>query len=514
MDDQFNTNGYYPDDNNDGGRAPADGGQSGQQNGQGWSGGSGYNGGYQSGGYDRDTGSYHYSYVPQSQYGAPTPPPSYSTPPQPPQQKKKGGVGRVIAAVVACALIGTGAGFGGAAIYGAVSGGHDAAPGAPVTIYQNDTDPRPVDVKKADGLTPMSLAEINAAYADSCVCITVKGVTTSGRYQYEFSGAGSGFILSEDGYIVTNNHVVENAQEIQVTLNNGQSYPAKLIGAEELNDVAVLKIDGISGLKPVVIGDSDDLVVGETVCTIGNALGTLSFSLTSGTVSATGRSITMTDGTVMNYIQTNCTINSGNSGGPLFDSYGRVCGITSAKYSNNGDTSEASIEGIGFAIPINDVIGIITDYIEHGYVTGRPYMGILQPTTVDEQWMETFGWPAGVYVNDVQEGSCAEKAGIRRGDIIMKIDDTEITDANQMVSVKNSYKAGDTVTVTLYRAGETLTVQLTFDEQTEQQTTQTQPQTPSGNQGGGNGFGNGGGYGYGDEDDFYGFDPWEWFFGR
>ena len=483
MDDQFNSSGYYPDnDNNSGGP---------------------------SGGYDRDSGSYHYSYVPPYG-GAPTPSPP-SPPPQAPK-KKTGGVAKVIAAVAACALIGTGAGFGGAALYGAVNGGDDTA-GAPVDIYQNTTDPRPVDVHQADGLTPMSLEEINAAYADSCVCITVKGTVQQGYYQYQTSGAGSGFILSQDGYIVTNNHVVESAQEIQVTLNNGESYPAKLIGAEELNDVAVLKIDGITGLKPVVIGDSDDLVVGETVCTIGNALGTLSFSLTSGTVSATGRSITMTDGTVMNYIQTNCTINAGNSGGPLFDSYGRVCGITSAKYSNNGDSSEASIEGIGFAIPINDVIGIITDYIEHGYVTGRPYMGILQCTTVDEQWMETFGWPAGVYVNGVQEGSCAEKAGIRRGDIITKIDDTDITDANQMVSVKNSYKAGDTVTITLYRAGETLTVQLTFDEQTEQQTTQTRPetQTPSGNQGG---SGNGGGFGYGDGDDFYGFDPWEWFFGR
>ena len=513
MDDQFN-NGYYPDhDSGSGDRTPVDGGG---QSGQGYSGGPGYNGGsnynggpnynggYPSGGFDRDSGSYHYSYVPPYG-GTPTPPP-VSTPPQAPK-KKKGGAGRIVAAVLACALIGTGAGFGGAALYGAVSGGH-AGSDDPVDIYQNDVDPRPVDIHKADGITPMSLAEINAAYADSCVCITVHGLVQQGRYQYQFSSAGSGFIISEDGYIVTNYHVIDGAQEIQVTLNNGESYPAKVIGAEELNDVAVLKIDGISGLKPVVIGDSDDLVVGETVCTIGNALGTLSFSLTSGTVSATGRSITMTDGTVMNYIQTECTINAGNSGGPLFDSYGRVCGITSAKYSNNGDTSEASIEGIGFAIPINDVIGIITDYIEHGYVTGRPYMGILQPHTVEDQWMETFGWPAGVYVNDVEEGSCAEKAGIRRGDIITKIDDTDITDANQMVSVKNSYKAGDTVTVALYRAGETLTVQLTFDEQTTQQAAQAQPQAPSGNQGGY------GGNGYGSGDDFYGFDPWEWFFGR
>ena len=180
-----------------------------------------------------------------------------------------------------------------------------------------------------------------------------------------------------------------------MTLNNGDSYDAKLVGGEELNDVAVLKIDGVSGLKPVVLGDSDDLVVGETVCTIGNALGTLSFSQTSGHVSSTGRSITMSDGTVMNnMIQTDCTINSGNSGGPLFDSYGRVVGITSAKLSNNGQSSQAAIEGIGFAIPINDVVGIVTDFMEYGYVTGRPYMGItVQDVTQSD--MQRFGWPQG-----------------------------------------------------------------------------------------------------------------------
>lgn len=499
MDDQF-SNGYYPDSDHNSGddRTPVDGG------GQGYSGGSNYNSGYQSGGFDRETGSYRYSYVPPYGGGPATPPPVQ---PKAPKKKKKGGVGRIVAAVLICALVGAGAGFGGAALYGAVHGG-GSADGTDVDIYRNDTDPRPVNVHQADGLTPMSLAEINAAYADSCVCITVKGVTVMYGRQYETAGAGSGFILSEDGYIVTNNHVIDGAQEIQVTLNNGESYAAKVIGAEELNDVAVLKIDGVTGLKPVVIGDSDDLVVGETVCTIGNALGTLSFSLTSGTVSATGRSITMTDGAVMNYIQTNCTINAGNSGGPMFDSYGRVCGITSAKYSNNGDSSEASIEGIGFAIPINDVIGIITDYIEHGYVTGRPYMGVTG-ATVTEEYSQLFGWPSGVVVSSVDEGSCAETAGIRQNDVITKIDDTDITDINQMISVKNTYKAGDTVTITLYRAGETLTVQLTFDEQTSKQSSEGEVQIPSGGENGydgGNGFDDGG--------NGFGFNPWDWFFGN
>ena len=448
-------------------------------------------------------GMYHYSYT--SQHSDPwdrqTPP----TPPQPPK-KKNSGAGKAVALVLCCALVGGGAGVGGAAAYSALTGG----PQEETTIYRNEVDPTAVKVKQADGLTPMSLSEIYAAYADSCVCISVTGMATNGWYQQPTAGAGSGFIISEDGYIVTNYHVIDGATAIRVTLNNGDSYDAKLVGGEELNDVAVLKIDGVSGLKPVVLGDSDDVVVGETVCTIGNALGSLSFSLTSGAVSATGRSVTMSDGTVMNMIQTDCTINSGNSGGPLFDSYGRVVGITSAKLSNNGDASKATIEGIGFAIPINDVIDIITDYMQYGYVTGRPYMGILNPADT-EQYVQAFGWPVGVYVNDVEAGSCAETAGIRRGDIITKIDDTQITGVSQMVSVKNSYRAGDTVTVEVYRSGETLTLTLTFDEQVNStQSNAGQPQDPAPQQTASGGY-------YGDEYPYGGFGgdrfnfPWSFF---
>ncbi len=404
-----------------------------------------------------DSGSYHYT---QPQGGDPWDRPQSPLPSQPPQ-KKKSGAGRAVALVLCCALVGGGAGVGGAAAYGHMT----RAPQSETTIYRNETNPTAVQVKQADGLTPMSLSEIYAAYVDSCVCISVQGMVTNGWYQQPTSGAGSGFIISEDGYIVTNYHVIDGATAIRVTLNNGDSYDAKLVGGEELNDVAVLKIDGVSGLKPVVLGDSDDLVVGETVCTIGNALGTLSFSQTSGNVSSTGRSITMSDGTVMNnMIQTECTINSGNSGGPLFDSYGRVVGITSAKLSNNGDTREAAIEGIGFAIPINDVLGIVTDFMKYGYVTGRPYMGITVQS-VEESDTQRFGWPKGAIVNTVEEGSCAEKAGLKRGDIITKIDDTDITDMNQMISVKNGYKAGETVHLTVYRMGEEIVLTLTFDEQ-------------------------------------------------
>ena len=440
------------------------------------------------GGFDEGTGTYHYTYMPPQPQPQPTP--------EPPKKKRRGA--RTVALVLCCAIIGCGAGIGGAAIYGAVS---DKPTRGETTIYRNDTDPVAVQVQQADGLKQLTLSEIYASYADSSVCITTQSVIQQGWYQYEATGAGSGFIISEDGYIVTNYHVIDGARAIKVTLANGESFDAKLIGGEEVNDIAVIKIDGISGLKPVVLGDSDDLAVGETVCTIGNALGTLSFSQTSGNVSATDRSVTMSDGTVINMIQTDCTINSGNSGGPLFDSYGRVCGIVSAKYSNNGSSGQASIEGIGFAIPINDVIEIVTDYMEFGYVTGRPYMGI-GAVDVTDQYMQAFGWPAGAYVNSVEPGSCAETAGLKQGDIITKIDDTAITGVAQMISVKNGYRAGDTVKLTVFRQGEYLTLTMTFDEQQAQQGSVSQdpaPQPTSGQQGG---YGDGG----------Y-FDPWSWFFG-
>ena len=444
--------------------------------------------GYQ--GFDpNNSTTYHYNYTNQQ---------SGPAAPQPPKPKKSHrGAGKVVALVLCCALVGGGAGIGGAAAFSALN----RAPQSSTTIYRNDTPTTQVNIKDADGLTKMSLEEIYASYVNSCVCVNAQVVMQQGWQQYQGTSAGSGFIISEDGYIVTNYHVIDGASAIKVTLNNGESYDATYIGGEELNDVAVLKID-VSGLKPVVLGDSDSLVVGEQVSTIGNALGSYSFSQTSGYVSGVGRTVTMSDGTVMNMIQTNCTINSGNSGGPLFDQYGRVVGITSAKLSNNGDSSSASIEGIGFAIPLNDVIDIITDYMQYGYVTGRPYMGILNPTDTGN-YAQIFGWPEGVYVNDVEEGSCAETAGIQSGDIITKIDDTDITSVSQLTSVKNSYRAGDTVTVTVFRAGEYLELTLTFDEETNTTQSQTQQdpapqQTSSGNWGGGYGGG---------------FDPWDYFFG-
>ncbi|MGN1003483.1 MAG: S1C family serine protease, partial [Oscillospiraceae bacterium] len=270
-----------------------------------------------------------------------------------------------------------------------------------------------------------------------------------------------GFVISSDGYIVTNYHVIEGASTIKVTFYDGTEYSATLVGGEQSNDVAVLKINA-SGLTPVIIGDSDAMNVGQAVTAIGNPLGELTFSQTAGIISAKDRTVTLSGGTKINMLQTDCTINSGNSGGPLFNSYGEVIGITSAKYSNNGSYSEATIEGIGFAIPINDVIDIIQDLIEHGYVTGKPSVGIIQTNVTTE--VQRYGIPAGAEVLAVLEGSCAEKGGLQEGDIITAVGETTVTGSSDLQTAIKNYRAGEKVTFTVYRNGESVELQLTLDE--------------------------------------------------
>ena len=212
----------------------------------------------------------------------------------------------------------------------------------------------------------------------------------------------------------------------------------------------------------MTLGDSDALAVGESVYAIGNPLGELTFTLTGGLVSAKDRTITMSDGTIMNMLQTDTAINSGNSGGPLFDRYGQAVGIVSAKYSSSASSSEASIEGIGFAIPINDVKDMVTSIIENGYVTGKPNVGILM-NDVDSS-AQRYGIPAGAEITAILDGSCAQKAGLQVGDIITAVDDSAVSGTTQLKSAVKNYKAGDTVTFTVYRDGASQTVQVTLDE--------------------------------------------------
>ena len=289
---------------------------------------------------------------------------------------------RAIALLLACVVVGGAAGAGGAAAYQQIT--------KPDTVvYQGERPTVDVDtVANSNDGQPMTPEQLYAANLASCVGITVSTTSVNIFGQTTTSAAsGSGFVLTQDGYIVTNYHVIEDAVDdssvsIEVSFADGTQYTATLVGGEQDNDVAVLKIDA-TGLQPVTLGDSDQLVVGETVYTIGNPLGELTYSLTDGLVSALDRLITTSstnqttgqkETTTLNVLQTNCDINPGNSGGPLFDSYGNVVGIVTAKYTQT--SSGVSAEGLGFALPINDVKEIINDLIEHGYVTGKPYLGI------------------------------------------------------------------------------------------------------------------------------------------
>ncbi len=377
---------------------------------------------------------------------------------QTPRAEKKSHRGLKIAALcLVCALVG-----------GIVGGGAIALSSGTLfpqrtTIYESGRAPTVVDVTKVDGRTAMTVDQVYAANLGSVVGVNGDVKTNYWGQTVSNAVAGSGFVISEDGYIITNYHVIDGVSDLKVSFADGSSYDATLVGGEEANDIAVLKIDA-TGLQPVLISNGDQQVrVGEQVVAIGNPLGELTFTLTAGYVSALDRNIKMSDGNTINVLQTDAAINSGNSGGPLFNIYGECIGITNAKYSNNG-SSQASIEGIGFAIPIHDVMDMVTDIIEKGYVTGKPNVGIIMEEVSDEA-IKRYGIPDGAYIAAVLEGSCAQKAGIQEGDIITAIGDEAVTTREGLKAAVKTHKAGETVEFTLYRDGETLTVTVTLDEQ-------------------------------------------------
>lgn len=415
-------------------------------------------------------------------------------PPRAGRKKKSPAWPKLTALVLAAALLGGVAGGGAMALWG---------PKASTILYEGSHAPTAVSVFSVDAKEPLTASQIYATYVGSTVGITTEITSTNifGQ-QVQNAASGSGFVITADGYIVTNYHVIEGASNITVTFMDGKSYEGKLVGGDQENDLAVLKIDA-AGLTPVVVGSSDALVVGDQVFAIGNPLGELTYSLTGGYVSALNRNVTMSDGRRMNYIQTDTAINSGNSGGALFNIYGQVVGIVSAKLSSGSNSSSASVEGLGFAIPMDDVKSMITDLIEHGYITGKPYMGIVGGSVSGEA--QRFGTPAGAYVMGLAAGSSAEKAGLQKGDIITKIDDTIVTSMDDLQNANKGYKAGDTASLEVSRSGQALTLSITFDERTaereaasqavqeqinqEQQAQQQQQQQQSGNSFGGWPFG-------------------------
>ena len=376
---------------------------------------------------------------------------------KPMSPKQKGAV-KIVALCLVCALLGGLA----QPIYSSLSGGNET------TIYTGDRTPTQVDTASVDTSKELTTAEIYAKYVSSCVGITVDIVSTNVFGQtVTGAAAGSGFVITEDGYILTNYHVIDGANSIKVTFDNGKEYTATYVGGEEKNDIAVIKVDA-TGLTPVVIGKSSDMLVGEQVTTIGNPLGELTFSESTGIISALDRSITMSDGRQMNMIQTDCAINSGNSGGPLFNSHGEVIGIVSAKYSSGSNSSSASVEGLGFAIPMDDVASMVSDLVKNGYVTGKPILGI-SVADVDES-VTSYGVPQGAIIRVVTPDLCGAKAGLQAGDIVTKIDNTDVTSASDLTSAIGNYKPGDKVTLTIFRSGETKTVEVTLEESTPEKT--------------------------------------------
>ena len=376
---------------------------------------------------------------------------------EPPKQKKRKGAARFVPLGLCCALIGGLAGGGGVLAYNHFAGGS-------TTIYQGSAPTTAVNLASVDGHTVLTPEEIYAANLGAAVGVNGDVTTNAWGYTVRNAVSGSGFVISSNAtssYIVTNYHVINGVDDIKVFFANGDSYDATLVGGEQDNDIAVLRIE-VGNLQTVTLGNSDALNVGENVYAIGNPLGELTFTFTGGYVSAKDRSVTMSDGTVMNMLQTDTAINNGNSGGPLFNEYGQVIGIVSAKLSSSS-SSEASVEGLGFAIPINDVRDMITSIIENGYVTGKPSMGILLDDV--PQAAQQYGVPAGAEVLAILDGSGADNGGLQVGDIITAVNGTEVSGSSDLQSAVSEFSAGDTVTLSIYRNGETTTVDVTLDEE-------------------------------------------------
>ncbi len=317
----------------------------------------------------------------------------------------------------------------------------------------------------AEGLT---VGQVYAQNKKSVVAISNHVTTNIFGQVTEQASSGSGFIISSDGYILTNHHVIEGATKLFAITYDGTKYPATVIGSDAGNDVALIKIEA-SDLPAVTIGKSDDLIVGDQVVAIGNPLGQLTNTLTAGYVSAKERDVS-TGNTVINMLQTDAAINPGNSGGPLFNMKGEVIGITTAKFSGT-TSSGASIEGIGFAIPIDDVVKMIEELKTNGYVS-KPYMGVV---------VRDAGNGIGVYVDGVEPEGSAAKAGIQINDIIVGLDEYEITSMNDLNRALRNFKVGDTTTIFVYRSKQVLELTITFGEKsrpTEPQNVPTASQMP------------------------------------
>ena len=378
-----------------------------------------------------------------------------SAPQQPPKhEKKKNKVLLRVLAGVGVVALGFGGGFG-----GAIAASRAGLTGNQVVVQeiQRDTSTDATSTGSTDG-SAMTMQQIASVASPSVVAITTEQMSSSqtwfGGY-YVQSGAGSGIIISQDGYVLTCAHVVSGATSVKVQLNGSdETYDATIVGEDSTSDIAVLKIEA-TGLTPAVIGDSDKLAVGETTVAVGNPLGTLSNTVTQGIVSALNRQVTVEDND-MTLIQTDTSISPGNSGGGLFNANGELIGVVNAK------SSYSEAEGIGFAIPINTAMDIAQQLIENGAVA-RPVLGVSILDISDASAAQQYGVSAmGVYVADVTKGGGAEAAGVQRGDRIIAVDDTAVSSTSTVKSYLADKEVGDTVSLQVERDGKVLTLNVTL----------------------------------------------------
>ena len=423
--------------------------------------------------YNRQPNNTQQSSVPQGQPAYRDPQPMYQTtgmnlPPEgeakPPKKENRWArrAGAAVALVAVCA----GAGFGGGYLGGVAARGASS----PVVYEQpkegDSTTTGSVgnDTGSTNGLSAdaLSISQIASIVSPSVVEVTTETISTNPFFpQYVQDGAGSGVIISEDGYIITNAHVISGASQIKVRTSDKTEYEAELIGSDSKSDIAVLKI-GATGLTPAVVGNSDNLVVGEFTLAVGNPMGTLGGTVTNGIISALNRDITV-QGQTMNLLQTNAAVSPGNSGGGLFNEKGELIGIVNAK------SAEEGAEGLGFAIPVNTAKEVAQSLIDNGYVTGRPALGIQVLAVSDWQMMVQYGVSQpGVYIIDVTEGSCADKAGLKAGDLFVSIDGNSVTGTVDVTSALDSHAVGDTLEIQVAREGKVVQVSVVLEEQSPQ----------------------------------------------
>ncbi len=372
------------------------------------------------------------------QYGSPHDNPS-------PQKRNRSKLGvRIIALCLSCTLLGGLAG------------------GAAVKLLGLDSNTQQVvltaaPVAKKTSSENSSILPASQIYSNNVIsCVSIQATVTGNYYGRALSSTvtGSGFIISANGYIVTNHHVIASVDSgsVSVMLSNGQSFDAVVVGSEEANDIAVLKINA-EGLTPVKLGSSSSISVGDPIYAIGDPLGTLNYTMTAGIVSGLDRIISTENSQDINTFQIDAAVNSGNSGGPVFNAYGEVVGIVTAKYSDTG------VEGLGFAIPVDEVITMINDLVAYGKVKNKPFMGIQVMTATEKE-----NGVAGASVYSVTADSPASKAGLKAGDVITEMGGQAIGSQQELVAAKNKYKAGETVKLKIYRDGGNLELSLTFGE--------------------------------------------------